>query len=222
MRAVRWIAGAAVGVLFLTFARTADASSMLFFNYTGESVYGGAGNEGLTLGTEFTVGAQALQVISLGAYDENQDGMALAMDVGLWEAGSQTLIASTTIPAGSGGTLLGDWRFVAITPVMLAANTTYRIGALFLTGADGNPYGGSANLGPGIAGVTAGSVYGCSPGCPSTGPLFFPTVNDGLFRLHANMEYELVDSAAVPEPGTLALLGMGLGGALARRRRMRG
>ena len=85
------------------------------------------------VGWDFTTGAAPLVVGKLGLYDHNGDGLSAAHQVGLWKSDG-TLVASATVPAGTASTLTNSYRFVAITPVTLAANTSYTIGALFPRG----------------------------------------------------------------------------------------
>jgi hypothetical protein len=63
-------------------------------------------------------------------WDKSLDGLATAHEIGIWTTGG-TLLASTTVPAGTSGTLVGEYRFISLTtPLYLAAGASYRIGAL--------------------------------------------------------------------------------------------
>lgn len=88
-------------------------------------------NERFTVGYELTL-TQPLTISTLGFYDQGGDGLATAHEVGIWNL-SRTLLASATVPAGTGGTLADGFRYVEITPVTLPPGT-YRIGALVLNG----------------------------------------------------------------------------------------
>jgi DNA-binding beta-propeller fold protein YncE len=99
------------------------------------SVTGGSlfrfNNQGFTVGYEFTV-SQTVTVDSLGFYDEGNDGLVTAHDVGIFDL-CGTLRASGTVAVGTGSPLNGGYRYVSITPVVLAAGT-YRIGAVVFNG----------------------------------------------------------------------------------------
>lgn len=82
------------------------------------------------VGWDFTV--KKLQHIDhLGVYDAGGDGLAVATDVGLWDRGSGTLLASATIPQGTVGDLLGQFRYVNIPLLALQPGVTYALGALY-------------------------------------------------------------------------------------------
>lgn len=48
-----------------------------------------------------------------------------------------TVDHSVTVPAGTGGTLIEQFRYVNITPVPLTAGESYQLGAFFASGNDG-------------------------------------------------------------------------------------
>ncbi len=88
-------------------------------------------NQGFTVGYEFSV-SQTITVDRLGFYDEGNDGLVTAHDVGIFDL-CGTLRASGTVAAGTSSPLNGGYRYVSITPVVLAAGT-YRIGAVVFNG----------------------------------------------------------------------------------------
>jgi hypothetical protein len=88
-----------------------------------------------TIGTEFTVGATAVTIGSLGVFDFTLNGFTDSHDVGLWTAGG-TLIASATVPAGTVAPLYAGTRWALIPWVTLAANTSYIVGAQYPSGSD--------------------------------------------------------------------------------------
>ncbi len=161
-----------------------------------------------TLGYEFTTTASLL-VSSLGAYDHNQDGLAGSHQVGIWRVSDNALLTSSTVTTTSA--LDGFFRYESIAPITLPAGNTYRIGALY-TVAVGDLYLAEAT--PGGYTVASGLTFN-----PTNGAVFdtlgfgYPTQvvpnRDG----HFSANFKFTSSAAAPEPGSLALLG--LGGALA-------
>lgn len=113
----------------------------------GTSVYGmpilvttGAGpgnrdNFNGTVGTRFTVGVSDITVDALGYQDPGGDGLVLAHNVGLWRVSDQALVASVTVPAGSGSFLDDAWRYEPIgARVTLSAGQTYVVGAQVFSG----------------------------------------------------------------------------------------
>ena len=71
----------------------------------------------------------AITVSALGVFDNATDGLSFATPVGLYDAGC-TLLASTTIPAGTGAPLLNGYRYAGIAPVVLPAGQTFRVAAV--------------------------------------------------------------------------------------------
>lgn len=101
---------------------------------TAVSVSGGSTfNYSRTLGWAFQT-SQPLEVDALGVFDSNDDGLESAVGVGIWRTSDEQLIASVTIPVGTGAPLDDGFRYQSITPVTLAAATQYRIGAVALSG----------------------------------------------------------------------------------------
>ena len=82
-----------------------------------------------TCGFAFTV-IEDVVVEALGQWDENLDGLSTDAAVGLWSSDG-TLLASVHVPIGTGATMTDGYRFVAITPIRLAAGREYVIGSAF-------------------------------------------------------------------------------------------
>ena len=59
-----------------------------------------------------------LAVTQLGVFDDGGDGLANAHAIGIWAADG-TLLASTTIPAGTIAPLVDGYRYMPITPVLI-------------------------------------------------------------------------------------------------------
>jgi hypothetical protein len=155
----------------------------------------------LTSGATFTLGNQAVLVTALGIYDDQADGFSRSYNVGLW--GSGGLIASATLPGGIGSTLVDGFRYVPITPVVLNANTTFRIGT------DLGYVGGSNFDALGLGGTaTLDSAFSfINPRMRSDYFTGFvePTLNFNQNLWAANLQY-----TAVPEPTVMSLLLGGL------------
>lgn len=157
---------------------------------------------------------QAIDVVKLGTLDLGGAGLATATDVGLWDD-SGTLLASVTVPAGTAGEYVDQFRYAAISPLPLTAGSFYRIGASPQTGAVDHVQNTALTVAPEIA-FDAG--YYAS----SSNALTFPDIKSeqgtpGEEFFGGNFQFDVI-----PEPITFALaaLGMaGLGGYVRRRRR---
>jgi len=148
----------------------------------------------------------------LGVEDSGQDGFVNAHDVGLWTA-SGTLLASATLPAGTSGSLFGNFRYVDV-PSMALPVADYVIGTYYPTPADDfiqdvplfqtHPYVEYIRR----AGTGPGFVF----------PTIIPGNGNGNW-FSSNFQFNLV-----PEPSSVALLGMGglamLGCVIRRHRRV--
>src|SRR5690348_4679861 len=77
------------------------------------------GNPPFTLGSEFTTSGST-DVTGLGIYDSGQNGLADSYQIGIWDSGGN-LVASGTVASGTADPLIDQWRYVSITPVLLAA-----------------------------------------------------------------------------------------------------
>jgi hypothetical protein len=195
-------------VLALCIAGTASAATIgLTVTPDPQTAYG---NGGWVLGYSFLANSP-ISVVSLGVYDADGDGLAGSHDVGLWDS-SGTLLASTTVPSGTGGSLNAGFRFSSIAPVVLSSGSTYYVGATALGEGDlwlEDPL--SLTPAPEI-------TYDSRRYTSSSGSLVFPDAagsgSTGYFG--ANFEF---DSAAVPEPATFGILGVGLAALAVLRRR---
>lgn len=105
-----------------------------------------------TVGWTFFV-YEPRKVSLLGVYDADADGLAVATEVGLWERDmlgtNGYLLASATVPAGTAGTLFGQFRYASIPELTLHPGVEYTLGALYLQPYTSDRYQGYAGIGYG-------------------------------------------------------------------------
>ncbi len=151
-----------------------------------------------TRGWEFTV-SENIQVTSLGIFDLEEDllfapGLLYSHEIGIWHAGE--LQYSTTIPAGTEGVLIDQFRYVETEPFWLAAGETYVIGATSF----GDPYVGnnaSARITT-ISSITYERTLTTESGAGFT----LPSLERDFYGFGPNF-------LVIPEPMTLVLFGLG-------------
>ena len=154
---------------------------------------------------------QSFQVTALGYYDSGSaGGLLTSHQVGLWK-NDGTLLVSATIPAGTAASLIGSYRYVPITSIILAPGF-YEVGGFVPGGLDKYVYDATGTTQPGI-------LYYVSH--VATGSFAFP---GGQFLVStkeftANFETHPVVNTAVPEPNTAALISTGVAGLLLFMRR---
>lgn len=92
-----------------------------------------------TRGWDFTVNSSIL-VTDLGVWDANNtvfkgspgDGLTQPLTVSLWDNASQLLLAQATVPSGTTGALVDDFRYAALlTPVQLDPGHTYVVSVFY-------------------------------------------------------------------------------------------
>ena len=164
----------------------------------------------VSVGFEFTA-LQNVSITALGYHDNLLDGLLSAHDVGLYSS-TGTLLASVNVGSGTFGDLVGEYRYASLTTAYdLVAGSAYVLAA-HTTAGDGYRYAGTPTFDSAILiGPNAGGyLYGPSLAFPGTAGFGFYGTPNMLFA----------STVAVPEPGTYALMLVGLGvmGWFARRR----
>ncbi|MEK6235505.1 MAG: DUF4082 domain-containing protein, partial [Planctomycetales bacterium] len=123
---------AVISVACLACVSVVNADPALSF--TGQSGVGVRNNR--TAGYTFTVDS-TMAVTQLGLADLSGDGNEEIRPIGLWDSGG-SLLATVVMPAGSIGTLVGDFRYLPLdSPVFLNAGETYTVGATYQTSMGG-------------------------------------------------------------------------------------
>jgi hypothetical protein len=176
----------------------------------------GGVNPGATVtdGWQFSI-CNTIQVTSLGYYDLGGDGLVASHEIGLWTDTAVLLTSATVDPFDP---LDPDsFRYTSITLITLAAGT-YLIGAHRNDGDDAIVFSVNGFMtAPGITFEGLRFEFGDSLMFP-TGPAN-SSANPGIF----GPNFKLDSAAAIPEPGTLTLLVVGMTalGALLLRNRSR-
>jgi len=187
-------------------------------SYTWRNVIGS--NQSATTGWSFQVGAQNMQLEALGLFDLDSDGLQDSHPVGIWTSGG-TLLSQVTLPSGTGGTLVGSYRYAAIAPITLTAGSTYFLGAYFgpvedrcVTACGDAQLALSSQLyAPGITFLQSNQTLAII----GAGTLAFPAVNAGVNQgfFGPNALFTATDPLPVPEPASLGLVAVGVGACLA-------
>jgi hypothetical protein len=196
--------------LALSFAAAivAKADPVLTFN----PATGGSGlNQNQSVGWQFNV-VTSITVTGLGWYDDGANGLATAHTVGIW-APDGTLLASILIPAGTGASLDGQFRTIAIAPIVLGVGNGYIVGGEnFSSNTERLASNVTQIVDPRIAYVDA-TFSLLDTGF--TRPTFFSTATTGFY----GPSFSVAGTAPVPEPATIFLLGTGVVGVLTKVRK---
>jgi hypothetical protein len=150
-------------------------------------------------GWQFSVN-NAVQVTALGVYDDSADGLSIAHDVGIFRVSDQSLVASLTIPSGTGGSLIDGFRYYTLgSGLGLVAGEQYVIAMTMPAGNSDlqfvitNP----PTTAPEITYVDSRFGGGSTLAFPTVTGLYVP----GMF----GPNFLFTDAAAVPEPSSIAL-----------------
>lgn len=196
-----------ISILALTLIGTANAANVAV---TAPTTFFTGPDDG-TWGWQFTSSSN-ITVNALGAFDLNNDGLSANTPVGLWDD-SGNLLASLVINAGTSNYLQDGYRWGNLsTAINLLANTNYRVAASLTL--DEAFFSASGMVFNPLISHTGNAVYSFSQ---NTYPANITTTNMYKY-LSANFMFDTTNST-VPEPATIALMGLGFAGMAARRRK---
>jgi len=186
----------------------------------------GSSNFGGVVGYRFTVDTDDIFLSQLGAWDgpgtassPNSgtvgDGLEEAAEVGFWRESDMALLASATVPVGTAGLLIDDFRYVPVPQVELFQGVGYVIGTLVSDGGNAfvnsfEPPEGDAEFSNIITAVDSRFLAG--------GSLVFPTSDSGNPALDGFAGPNAI-LTIVPEPASCTLMLFGLAPLLKRGRR---
>ena len=166
--------------------------------------------ENSTKGWAFTTSSPLL-VTQLGLWDQGNNGLNASHVVSIWTS-TGTLMAQTTIPSGTGATLVDGFRYVSITSVLLPAGS-YTIGGFYGRLDD------RFAINPSTIATASELTYN---GSRSRGGFVFPTGNFfGNVNSYFGPNFEFTTGVATPDSGsTVSLLGCALLGLAVLRRKL--
>jgi hypothetical protein len=213
MKALPFTAKSLVGTLFavtlMTWSPLQTRADMIALNSTTSGAQ--FSNENSTKGWAFTTSSPVL-VTQLGLWDQGNNGLNASHVVSIWTS-TGTLMAQTTIPSGTGATLIDGVLFVSITSVLLPAGS-YTIGGFY------------GRLDDRFA-VRASAIATASEltynGSRSRGGFAFPQGNFfGNLNSYFGPNFQFTTAVPTPDAGsTVSLLGFALFGLAAVRRKLR-
>ena len=153
---------------------------------------------------------QDINILSLGAFDSGSNGLSRSITVQIYDRTStSTPLAQLVFALGNTGTLEGGSRFLDLnTPLSLAGF----IGTIVASGYGAGELNG--NLGAGFLPITtdagAGLLSFTGTARYGTANIFPTSIDGGPANRYAAGTFKYEAVTAVPEPGTLLLLGLGL------------
>ena len=152
-------------------------------------------------------GPVSVTITAVGVWDFGGDGLANSHEVGVW-GNSGDLLGSANVPAGTKAALTDGYRYVPISPVIIAPRARGIIGAAYLVGDlddQFQPWWQAYN-GPIVEELFVTGRYGYGEGLPF--PSNYETITCEVcahpIYWEPNFKFEII-----PEPQVSAFLGLG-------------
>ena len=111
--------------LLQAFSVLAFADQVALTGWTGGTMSSGGIRQ--RAGWFFDIGGSGVNVTALGVGDYDNDGLGFSHDVGIFRVSDQALLASATVPAGTGTTLLSAFRYATLSSAINLAPGSYVI-----------------------------------------------------------------------------------------------
>jgi hypothetical protein len=167
----------------------------------------------LSVGFEFRTD-QAVTISALGYFDYAGDGFSSSHEVGIFDSAG-TLLAATTLNAGTGDTLIGTFRYKSIGSLLLGANQSFTIAATVGGASDLWAYGQFGTTMTGFSNNPAIQIaQDASRFIYTSGEcLEFPTEHF-RYSMYAGPNFLIdrqTEDVHTPEPGPAILLSSALG-----------
>jgi hypothetical protein len=196
---------ATLGILLVAFASLCIGSPILTFTGGNYAIHGWD----QTVGWRFTVNS-SITVVGLDWYDPSGT-ITKAFPVAIWDNAGNVVVSPTNVGSGAGtwDSASHYWN-TSITAVTLNAGTTYMIGGLIAPTDPIIDFGTGLATDPAITYIEALAAIG--------GSIQYPGGGQQLGVGYFGPNFNLADTG-VPEPGTPALLAVGLIALAVNRRR---
>lgn len=194
-----------ISSILLAFSTSAQADFAAANFTSGPTTVGHSGNSATTLGWTFTANT-TVTITMLGYYDDGSNGLNEAHDVGIFGSGGNLLVSST-VPSGTGGTLLAGFRYVSISPFVLSAGS-YTIGGTIGAQAS-DPVAYNVSGLSSVSQITIPSGASRYTEAGSYTSLTFPTLAfpaSNPYNVYFGPNFQIL---AVPEPSTGMLMNLG-------------
>lgn len=185
---------------------SAIASAMpAVLSFSGGSNFPAFNGTNQTIGWQFTVAAgNGVTVNQLGWWDSTPaTPLAQTHQVGIWNLAG-VLLGSTTVLTNSA--LSGEFRYEDVTPIVLAAGSSYLIG-----GSVTSPFSDVYSVPGALAMDSMIEFDGAARNGSAQGFSVPTTVTSGNGRFGPNFQFTVNSGNSVPEPGTAWILLTGLG-----------
>jgi len=154
----------------------------------------------------FTANA-SINVTGLGVYDfEGTGNLSVSHDVGIFNATTEALVGSATVPAKAGATVINGFEYVSVSPFSLVQGQSYVIAMTMPQNNSDFQYIGVSSF------TTASQITYNNSAFDQQSSLAFPNPGDdgafapGIFGPNFTFTTAV---APTPEPSSIALLGTG-------------